>query len=247
MNVRLQTLGWLALLVFLSVNSLSSKAQSVHRPRRVTRLADSVALQRRLAIRQALRRSSDSAAMVTQRGPYNLVVTTGGGLSYYSTHLGVPEAINQPHVSRFGVPASLRVMWYPDHRLRMGLETGWTTMYSYRGYVGSDKAHVYVSVVPILVVFSMPLAWLSGTERTLTRRLALTVGTGLYVNYTRLDYVGTVFSSTNSLGWMAAGSYTYPLGRHFRLAGELKWYDAVAVENAAFTAEIQLVWRAFSW
>lgn len=246
MKVRLQMIGWSALLLFM-MSSLSAEAQSIRRYRRAVGVADSAARQRRLAIRQALQRSSDSAALVTQRGAYNLVVTAGGGLSYYSTHLNAPDALEQTNISRFGVPASVRVMWYPDHRLRIGLESGWTTMYSYHGYVGNDKARVYVSVVPILLVFSMPLGWLSGTDRSLARRLALTVGTGLYVNYSRLDYVGTVSSSTNSLGWMAAGSYTYPIGRRFRVTGELKWYDSVGTENAAFTAEAQLVWRAFSW
>ncbi|WP_420151449.1 hypothetical protein [Spirosoma sp.] len=183
----------------------------------------------------------------TPRGPYTIVVTAGSGLSYYSTHLGVPAALEQAHVSRFGVPATLRVMWHPDHRLRIGVETGWTTMYSYRGQVSGEPAHVYVSLVPVLLVFSMPMAWLSGTERSIARRMALTVGTGVYVNHSRLDYLGTVLTNSNSLGWMAAGSYTQPIGRRFRVAGELKWYDAVAAENAAFTAEIQLVWRPFSW
>ena len=182
-----------------------------------------------------------------KRYPYTLVVSAGGGLSYYSTHLRVPAALEQTRVSRFGVPGSVRVMWYPDHRLRVGVETGWTTMYSYRGQVAGEPAHVYVSAIPVLLVFSMPLAWLKGLERSLARRLAITVGTGVYLNHSRLDYAGTVFANTNSVGWMGAASYTYPLGRRVRIAGELKWFDAVAAENAAFAAEIQLVWRAFSW
>lgn len=189
----------------------------------------------------------DSVKVVTKRGPYTIVVSAGSGLSYYSTHLGVPASLEQTHVSRFGVPATLRAMWYPDHRLRMGLETGWTTMYSYRGLVGNETAHMYVSVVPVLLVFSMPLAWLSGTERSIARRLSITGGTGIYINHSRLDYAGTVMANTNSLGWMAAASYTYPISRRVRVAGELKWYDAVAAENAAFTAEVQFVWRPFSW
>ncbi|QMW02369.1 hypothetical protein [Spirosoma foliorum] len=221
MIIRLQIL---AVLTLLFISNVTAIAQSrIRRQRPLPVLTDST------------------------RGPYTLVVTAGGGLSYYSTHLGVPAALEQTHVSRFGVPSSLRVMWYPDHRLRMGLETGWTTMYSYKGQVAGDNAHVYVSAIPILLVFSMPLAWLRGTDKSLVRRLAITAGTGLYVNHSRLDYDGTVFSNTNSLGWMAAASYTYPIGRKFRVAGELKWFDAVATENAAFTAELQLVWRAFSW
>lgn len=209
----------IALIIYLLVGQLSANGQPVQMP-------DSIA---------------------SKRGPYTIVVTAGGGLSYYATHLGVPNTIEQRHLSRFGAPGSLRVMWYPDHRLRVGLETGWTTMYSYRGVVANDPVHVYVSAVPVLLVFSMPLAWLRGTDRTLTRRLAVTAGTGAYFNYSRLDYVGTVTANTTSLGWMAAASYTYPIGRRFRVAGELKWFDAVAAQNAAFTAEVQLVWRAFSW
>ncbi|WP_020596278.1 hypothetical protein [Spirosoma panaciterrae] len=226
--LRLQTIRWVVLFLLLSLTAQAQRIPSARRQRRLQAIeADSL--------------------IDTRRGPYTLVVTAGGGLSYYSTHLGVPQTIDEPHLSRFGTPSSLRVMWYPDHRLRVGLETGWTTMYSYRGKVAGDNTHVYVSAVPILVVFSMPLGWLTGTDRSVARRMAITAGTGLYVNHSRLDYQGTVMSNTNSLGWMAAASYTYPIGRRFRIAGELKWFDAVAVENAAFTAELQLVWRAFSW
>lgn len=200
-----------------------------------------------VASAQSVQRMDTIQPTQPSRGPYTIVVTAGSGLSYYSTHLGVPPALQDSRISRFGFPATIRMMWYPDHRLRVGLETGWTTMYSYRGNIAGEPARVYVSLAPILLVFSMPMAWLSGTERSIARRFAATVGTGVYLNYSRLDYLGTVTSNTNSLGWMAAGSYTQPIGRRFRVAGELKWYDAVAAENAAFTAEIQLVWRAFSW
>lgn len=220
MRVCLYTIGWLLL---LSSITMTMQAQSVRRQRLQADTTD------------------------TRRGPYTVVVTAGSGLSYYSTHLRVPATLEQTQVNRFGVPASLRVMWYPDHRLRIGLESGWITMYNYRGQIASEPAHVNVSVIPVLIVFSMPLAWLSGTERSLTRRLSVTVGTGYYLNQSRLMYAGQVIGQKNSLGWMAASSYTYPIGRRFRVAGELKWYDAVSAENAAFTAELQLVWRAFSW
>ena len=189
--------------------------------------------------------SADSTGQ--KRGPYALVLSVGGGLSYYSTHLGVPASLEQTSVSRFGVPLTLRAMWFPDHRLRIGLESGWTTMYSYKGSVGNDRANVYVSAVPILLVFSMPLAWLSGTNRSVMRRMSVTGGPGYYLIRSRLDYLGTVQTTSNSLGWAIAGAYTQPLGPKVRLAFELKWYDAVAAENAAFAAQIQLNWRAFSW
>lgn len=182
-----------------------------------------------------------------KRGPYAVVLSVGSGLSYYSTHLGVPAALSNEQVNRFGVPFTIRALWVPDHRLRIGLETGWTTMYSYRGQVDNTNSHVYVSAVPALVVFSMPLAWLSGDDRSIARRLSLTGGSGAYIIHSRLDFDGTVQTNTLSLGWMAAASYTQPLGPRFRLSGELKWYDAVASENAAFAAQLQLNYRLVRW
>ena len=184
---------------------------------------------------------------VSKRGPYNIVLTVGGGLSYYSARLGVPAGLDQVNVSRFGIPTMFRAMWHPDHRLRIGLETGWTTMYSYRGTASGERAQVYVSAVPILLVFSMPLAWLSGTERSLARRLSVSGGSGAYLIYSRLDYAGMVISNRPSLGWMVAGSYTQPIGRQFRVVTEVKWLDAVATQDATFALQLQLIWRAFSW
>ena len=225
MNVRLHCTNWLLVLLLLS---LSASAQRVSRTRRV--VPDSIDTKKSI-----------------RRGPYTIVATAGSGVSYYSTHILIPDALEQSHLSRFGVPASFRLMWYPDHRLRVGLESGWIPMYSYRGQITGETARVNISVIPILAVFSMPLAWISGSERSIARRMAVTVGSGYYLNQSRLRYGGDVVGSKNSLGWMAAGSYTQPIGRRFRVAGELKWYDAVSAENAAFTAEVQLVWRAFSW
>lgn len=193
----------------------------------------------------ATKAQTDSTAR--KRGLYTLVVTAGGGLSYYSTNLGVPPPLERLRVNRFGIPATFRVMWYPDHRLRMGLETGLVPMYAYRGVATGETVRVGVDAIPILLVFSMPLGWLSGTERSLARRLAISGGTGAYIIQSRLRYAGAVASSRPSLGWMMAGSYTQPVSRRFRVAAELKWLNATATEDAAFTAQLQLVWRAFSW
>jgi len=190
-------------------------------------------------------RNTDSTAY--ERGPYAVVVSVGGGLSYYAMALGIPVELEGGRRNRVGVPATVRVMWHPDHRLRLGLESGYVPMYGYRGQVNGLPSKVTVSSVPVLLVWSMPLAWLSGTERSLARRLSLAAGTGAYFITSRLDYAGTVNGRTTSLGWMAAGSYTQPINRTLRAAVELKWYNSVATDDAAFAVQLQLVWRALSW
>ncbi|RIV22278.1 hypothetical protein DYU11_14745 [Fibrisoma montanum] len=190
-------------------------------------------------------RNTDSTAY--ERGPYTVVVSVGGGLSYYAMALGIPVELEGGRRNRVGVPATVRVMWHPDHRLRLGLESGYVPMYGYRGQVNGLPSKVTVSSVPVLLVWSMPLAWLSGTERSLARRLSLAAGTGAYFITSRLDYAGTVNGRTTSLGWMAAGSYTQPINRTLRAAVELKWYNSVATDDATFAVQLQLVWRALSW
>lgn len=191
--------------------------------------------------------SVDSTTAKPKRDPYNLVLIGGSGIAYYGSHLGVPTTLDGVLFKRFGTPITFRAMWYPDHRLRIGLETGWTPMYSYLGTAGNESAGVTVSAIPMLIVFSMPLAWLSGTERSLARRLSVTGGTGAYLIQSRLNYGSTVKENRLSLGWMAAAAYTQPISRRFRLATEVKWLDATATSDANFSLQLQLVWRVFSW
>ena len=201
--------------------------------------------------------SAQVDSMVRKRDPYTVVLTVGGGVSHYLAPVGIPPGLEQVSAHRLGVPVTFRVMWHPDHRLRVGLETGLVPMYSYRATVSgptvggataiNERAEVAVSAIPILIVFAMPLAWLSGTERSLARRLSVSGGTGAYAVNSRLAYAGTVESNRLNIGWMLAGSYTQPVGRRFRVATELKWYTVTATKDDALTVQLQLVWRAFSW
>ncbi|WP_460976820.1 hypothetical protein [Spirosoma knui] len=190
---------------------------------------------------------TDSLTTKPKRDPYNLVLIGGCGVAYYGAQLGVPSTLDRVIFKRFGTPLTFRAMWYPDHRLRIGLETGWTPMYSYQGASANQPAGVSVSAIPVLLVFSMPLAWLSGTERSLARRLSVTGGPGAYLIQSELNYEGRVTSNRLSVGWMAAAAYTQPISRQFRLATEVKWLNATATDDANFSLQLQLVWRAFSW
>lgn len=203
-----------------------------------------------LTMNTVARAQSDSSAR--RRGTYAVVLTAGGGISFYAPQVGTPPDLQNVTINRLGLPATFRAMWYPDHRLRVGIETGWTRLYAYRGTVADQRARVGASATPILLVFSMPIGWLSEAsygiiDRKLVRRLSVTAGTGVYRIHSRLNYLGQVDAARSSLGWMVAGTYTQPINRRFQVATELKWYNATATENAVFTLQVQAVWRAFSW
>ena len=171
------------------------------------------------------------------RGPFRLLVYTGLGTSLYTTAIQPPGSLSDLRLRRVGLPATLRIMWQTDHRLRMGLETGYVRMYTYRGTVLDKDAQIRVSAIPILAVFSM----------SVVKRLAVYAGTGPYLINSDLFYEGTTRGSTVSLGWMAAATYTQPLTKNLGLAAEVKWYDASQTDDVCFIAQATLVWRALTW
>lgn len=182
-----------------------------------------------------------------KRGTYHVVLTVGGGTSLYGTAIGIPPAWQKTAGNYAGTSFTVRALWHPDHRFRTGIETGLTTFYSYKGTVDGEAASVTVSAIPILLVYQMPLAWHTGTERSFFRRMAITVGTGAYLIRSQLVQKSTVNSQEISAGWLAATSYTQPLSKSLRLAVEARWLNATATRESDYAIQAQVLWRVLSW
>lgn len=182
-----------------------------------------------------------------ERGLYGVVLTAGWGSALYQNYVGTPARWQNVSQQRSGKSVTVRAMWYPDHRLRSGIETGLTTFYTYRGMVNGEPASVQVSAIPMLVVFSMPLAWHNGREKRFFERVSITGGTGAYLIRSRFMYKGVVKSQEFSAGWLAACSYAQPIGRQFRVGLEYRWNNASATKESVSALQLQLLWRAFSW
>ena len=254
--------GWLACCLFIGL-TINALAQQVTTPRSTTGTPARHRVRKPLRPRSnyhrlqapapknpgftkagALRRLSPDQLWEVQpdptrpnRGPFRLLVYAGLGASYYATPLNSPVALENRQQLRWSIPFSLRVMWQTDHRMRLGIETGYVSLYSYKGTRNGELANVRVSATPILAVFSM----------SVVKRFALYAGTGPYRVNSNLQYDGDTQGTTYSLGWMVAGTYTQPLGKNIGLAAELKWYDASQTKDACFIAQATLVWRALTW
>jgi hypothetical protein len=166
---------------------------------------------------------------------FRLIATVGVGGSFYSTTAGFAPDL-QADVSKFGPAATVRVMWQPDHLLGVGLETGWSKFYSYE-ISGSTPGSVYVSQVPLYIVWSMK-PW---------GGITLFGGYGYSRVNTSLEYQGTVNAGTWSMGWVAAGSYEWPLAKNLGIAGEVKWINAVESHDATLSLQVQLVYSFFEY
>jgi hypothetical protein len=171
------------------------------------------------------------------RGEYAFVAYIGGGMGYYTTGAGTPVAV-QSTTSKWGFAGTVRVLWHPDHLLRVGLETGHMTFYSYKFTDSAGKSgKTSITGVPLLLVASMPI----------TARLNAFFGTGFYNMTTNLDYAGTNDAHKLSVGWMLATSYIQPVSKNLGLGIELKWMDAAQTVDAAIVGQLQLVWKFLKW
>jgi hypothetical protein len=168
-------------------------------------------------------------------GTYRLKLTVGAGGSLSTTPAGIPSGMTA-EASKFGPAATVRLMWCPDHLLSMGIESGWTKIYSYETS-GADAGKVFLSQVPSYFVFSMkPL-----------ENFNILGGYGYSRLNTSLEYGGTVNISQWSMGWIAAASYEKPIAQNLALAGELKWINAIEEKQGTITLQVQLVWDFFQW
>lgn len=172
-----------------------------------------------------------------KRGEYGWVLYASGGAGFYVSNRGVPQHLNAV-VSNLSHVSNLRIMWHPDHLLKVGLETGHMTFYSYTfkdstGLGGKTKLYA----IPVLIEWTMAV----------TKRLNLFAGSGVYFLRTNLDYRGRTVSPKLSIGWMAAASYIHPLSTDIGLGTELKWMEAAETSNGIISLQLQLVWKFMKW
>jgi hypothetical protein len=176
-----------------------------------------------------------AAAQPHPDSSFAVVLFGGAGLTRYVAEINTPVGL-RASVHREGSAFTLRAMWYPDHLLRIGIETGWVRFFSYTLH-GAADGNLYLSATPMLLVFSMPL----------TDRLNVYVGAGGYFVSSKLEFESTVRANELSQGWMLAASYVFPLTESFGIAAEAKWYNASQFEDATITAQAMIVWRCFEW
>jgi len=168
---------------------------------------------------------------------HSLVLDIGGGYSNYLSPLNFKATGIEKDYVRSGPAATIRILWQPQYRLRLGLETGFCNFYSYRLVNGNKKGKVSVSAIPVMVVWSMAIV----------KRLDIFAGFGTYMLTSKLDYEGKVISKLNSLGTSVALAYKIPISKTTAIAAEAKWMNAFQTKDDVVSAELRVVWKFFQW
>ncbi|MCB2205455.1 hypothetical protein KQI65_11965 [bacterium] len=169
---------------------------------------------------------------------FSIVLTAGGGLAHYLHAVDI-----EGDVRKYGAAGHLRLMWHPDHRLRMGVETGWTFFYHYDisevdTPFGPTSAALTLTAVPVLLVFSMPVH----------EAVTLYAGTGGYIVRSHAtSFDNTVNVTSFSQGWMAAGSWELGKLGGIAIESELTWYGATEFDDAAVILQMQASLPILRW
>jgi len=182
-----------------------------------------------------LENPSPKDTVITRKN--SLVLHIGGGGSYYIAGINLRPIGLENSIQRMSAATTFRLMWYPNHRLRLGIESGYTNFYSYRVESGSQKGRVSLNAIPVLFIWSMPVV----------RRVNVYAGLGTYILNTHLTYLGEVKSKVISLGTNFAVSYTHPFSRLVGIAAEAKFMNAFETKDATMSLQVQLVWKFFQW
>ena len=168
---------------------------------------------------------------------HSLVLYLGGGYSNYISPLNFKGTGVEKDIVRSGPAATIRVLWQPQYRLRLGVESGFCNFYSYKLVNGNKKGKVSISAIPIMVVWSM----------SIVKRLEIFAGIGTYLLSSKLDYEGKVNSKLNSLGTSVALAYKIPLSKTTAIAVEGKWMNAFQTKDDVVSAEARVIWKFFQW
>ena len=168
---------------------------------------------------------------------YYLNINAGGGYARYITDM------NQSGLNQNGFIGSFRVMWEPEHLLRIGLESGYNSLYTYEESVtdaefGSTDAKSSLNSIPLFLIISMKI----------TPSINLTTGFGSTFLKTSFEAFGSKNESSQiSTSYYVAASYSYFLNKKFALGGEIRWYRIQKIEDGTLSLQLMLQYRLFSW
>lgn len=143
---------------------------------------------------------------------YSLAV--GIGWSHYINTLEIGE--DAAFTNAAGV--SLKFFWEPEHRLSLGLETGYYRLYKVKNKSYSDaKGQVTMSAVPLLLNIRMRVV----------DHFYLSAGAGLAIMMNKVTGMDAEIKSNilSLSNYQFSGSYIYPLNKHWNVGGEFKVFN----------------------
>lgn len=142
-----------------------------------------------------------------------------------------------------GYSGTFRIMWQPEHQLRVGLETGYYHLYrfevkNYQTDFGTTNAHSTLNALPVFLNMTMAVS----------RSIDIFAGIGPTILYTSFESHGSKNESSQwSTSYIIGGNYTHEISDKIKLGGELKYYHINKIEDGTLTLQFIFVYNLLSW
>jgi hypothetical protein len=168
---------------------------------------------------------------------YHINIDAGIGPSIHFTDIDFEGQRKSQFIFTF------RVMWEPEHLMRIGLESGFIHLYYletkvYDTMFGSTNAMINMSSIPIMAVFTMEIV----------NNLEIIGGVGGFIiisevssfdNYT----LSTSWSNAYELGL----AYLHPINDKLKIGAEIKSYYISHLQNYDATIQFSVKYSIFSY
>ncbi len=150
----------------------------------------------------------------TRRSLNHYSLAIGFGWAHYinSLEIGKAEAtIDHPGIS-------LKFYWEPEHRLSLGLESGYYRIFGMTREIDNEQSgKVTLSAIPLLLNVRMRIV----------DHFYLSAGAGLALMLNRVSGINQTINSTilSLSNYQFSASYLYPLNRYWIIGGEFKFLN----------------------
>jgi len=156
---------------------------------------------------------------------YSLAIGLGWAHYINTLEIGGDQAtINSPGLA-------LRFFWEPEHRLSLGLETGFYRLYKVKSQTYTNTGgQVTMSGVPFLLSVRMRIV----------DRFYLSAGAGLAAMFNKVTGIDNKIESTiiSYSNYQFSASYIYPLAKHWQVGGEFKFLNFGKTADWMYTLQV---------
>ena len=174
--------------------------------------------------------SQKADSIKVKRNHYSL--TVGVGWTHYINTLEIGK--DDATINSAGV--SLKFFWEPEHRLSLGLESGFYRLYKVKSKSYTDvTGQATMSAMPFLLVVRMRIV----------DQFYLSAGAGLALMFNKVTGIDNkVNSNILSLSnYQFSGSYMYPLAKHWQVGGEFKVLNFGKASDWMYTIQALCAFR----
>jgi hypothetical protein len=138
-------------------------------------------------------------------------------------------------------------MWHPEHLLSLGIESGYTYLYSVKSSINSVEfgySEIKASMisVPLMMVSSMRIFPLTLPD------FEVHGGGGVYWLFNNGELYGrNISSSIFSFGYNLGATYLVPLSQAFSIGAEVKYYYISKLQDSDIGLKILFSYDFLSW